>query len=384
MSCSFTDPASCVGSAASSVATGALDSIAHDFARAAGSAITWLWTQLSASTAVRLDGPGFRSDLAIVTAITGVVAVGLFVIQVGMSALRRDPGGLARAFKGLFVAFLAGGVAVAVTNTFLAAIDSLSAGVVQTATGTDISGLGSKIVTGAALLQVSNPAVMLVLALFAIVAVAIVWFALTLRKVLIVVSAVFAPLAFAGSLADITVSWTRKWIEVMAALIVSKLVLVIIFVVGWGMLATGTGEAGTGPTQSVTQLASGLLILAVAGLAPWLALRVVHFTDEHVQRLHVLGGAAAGGAQVAAAAPQKVARWTSTATRLAAAPATGGTAQGAGMAYAGGAASRPRPAQPIAAPRTQAVTIASGPTPTNRPPSDRQLSSSQGGRDGSA
>src|SRR5439155_7334756 len=107
-------------------------------------------------------------------------------------------------------------------------------------------------------------------------------------------------------LADITVSWKRKWIGVMAALIVTKLVLVIIFVVGWGMLSNGAGESGTGTTQSVTQLASGLLILAVAGLAPCLALRVVHFTDEHVQRLHVLGGSAAGGAQVAAAAPKKV------------------------------------------------------------------------------
>src|SRR5438093_6256577 len=110
--------------------------------------------------------------------------------------------------------------------------------------------------------------------------------------------------------------------------------LVMILVDGWGFRVNGAGDAGMGTTQSVTQLASGLLILAVAGLAPWLALRVVHFTDEHVQRLHVLGGAAAGGAQVAAAAPQKVARWTSTATRLAAAPATGAPAQVAGMSYA--------------------------------------------------
>ena len=313
MACSITDPASCFTSVASSVAGDAFSSIAHDFARAADSTINWLWTQIGTATSVHLSGAAFSLDLGIVATITGVVAVGLFVIQVVGSTLRRDPGGLARAFRGLFVAFIAGGAAVAITNISLAAIDSLSAGVVQAATGTDMSGMGSRVLSSTALTSVSNPAAMLLLSIAAIAATLIVWLALTLRKVLIVVSAVFAPLAFAGSLADITVAWTRRWIEIMAALIVSKLVLVLIFIIGWGVLDGGAGQNGTGSGQHVTQLVSGMLILAVAGFAPWLALKMVHFTGEHFHQLHGLAMAGTAGAQKVATAPQKVAAWASTA-----------------------------------------------------------------------
>lgn len=315
MACSFTNPLDCVSSAAKSVAGDAFSSIAQDFAKAADSTINWLWSQLSTATAVHLGGKAFDLDIGILAAISGVVAVGLFVVQVTASVLRRDPGGLGRAVKGLVVAFIAGGVAVAVTNLMLGAVDALSAGVVQVAMGTTLDQMGHRLLTAGAILNVGNPAGMFLLALVAIAASVIVWVALLVRKALIVVSAVFAPLAFAGSLADVTVAWTRRWIEVMAALIFSKLVLVMIFIVGWGILE-GAGQAGTGGAQTVTQTATGLLILTLAGFAPWMALKLVHFGGDQFQRLHVLAGHATGGARAAAAAPQKVAAWTSRASNI--------------------------------------------------------------------
>ena len=136
----------------------------------------------------------------------------------------------------------------------------------------------------------------------------IVYFALVVRKVLIVVTAIFAPLAFAGSLADITVSWTRRWIETTVALIVSKLILILIFIAGYGILIEGVGQAGSGTTQKVTQVISGVLVLFLAGFAPWSALKIVHFTGEHAHQIHSLGsstvaGAAAGGRMAQKAAP---------------------------------------------------------------------------------
>lgn len=320
-SCSFLDPLSCFGDAASSVAGDAFDGIARDFARAADATINWLWGELSSATAVHLGGPGFGLDLAIVGTITATVAVGLFVIQVVTSSLRRDPSGLARAGKGLLVAFIAGGLAIGVTNEALAAVDALSAGVVRLAMGTSLSGMGARLLGTGALLTVQNPAGMVLLSIAAIAAVVIVWFALMVRKVLIVVSAVFAPLAFAGSLADITVSWTRKWIEVMVALVFSKLILVMVFVVGWGVLEGGVGQAGNGLGQSLTQTVSGLLLLGVAGLSPWMALKLVHFSGEQFHALHGLAGSATAGAGVALSAPQKAAAWGSSAAGL----ASGGT-----------------------------------------------------------
>jgi type IV secretion system protein TrbL len=314
--CSITNPIGCLAGAAKSVAGDAFDSIAKDFGKVADSAINWLWGQMSSATAVHLGGAAFGVDVGIVAAITATAAVGLFVIQVITSTLRRDAGGLSRAVKGLLVAFIGGAIAIAVTNVLLGTVDALSAGVVRQATGTNIGGMGRAVLAAGAISSVGNPAGVMLLSLAALVAVAIVWVALMVRKVLIIVSAVFAPLAFAGSLADITVAWTRRWIEVTAALIFSKLILVIIFVVGWGVLDGGVGQAGSGVTQSVSQVVAGILILTVAGFAPWMALKVVHFSGDQFHQLHTLGSSVTAGASQAACAPQKVQSWQSTAKSM--------------------------------------------------------------------
>jgi len=302
----------CVASAAKSVAGDAFDSIARSFGHAAASATGWLWAQINTATAVTLGGSGFATVLDMVAAIAGTVAVGLFVIQIVQSVARREPAGLGRAVKGLLVAFIAGGAAVAVVNLLLGATDALCNGVVQTAVGTDPAGLGRLVLgssaTAALVGMVAGPggaAGVLLLALAVLVAVVIVYVALVIRKVLIVVTAVFAPLAFAGSLADITVAWTRRWIEFTLALIFSKLILILIFVIGYFMLIKGAGQAGSGVTEQITQVVSGVIVLALAGFAPWLALKVVHFTGDHASQLHAMSATTAGGAMAVGRMGQK-------------------------------------------------------------------------------
>ena len=135
MACAPWNPVGCAASLAKSAAGDAFSSIAHDFGHMADSAVNWLWAQTSDATAVRLGGAGFHLDLGIVATIAVTVALGLFLIQVMASTLRRDPAGLGRAVKGLFVAFLGAAIAIGATDILLAAVDALSAGVVQAATG---------------------------------------------------------------------------------------------------------------------------------------------------------------------------------------------------------------------------------------------------------
>jgi len=314
MGCSTTSPWDCVtsitGHAASSVAKDAFRSIADDFGRVAASAIDWLWSQIGSATSVQLGGAGFDLDLGIVAAVAGVVALGLFVLQLITAVLRRDHGGLARAGRGLLVAFLGSTAAIAATNLLLSAVDALSNGVVEAATGGSIEQLGSHLLVASALTTAVDPAGVLLLALVTLVAVVVVWFAMTVRKLLIVVTAVFAPVAFAGSLADVTSSWVRRWVETTVALIVSKLVLVVIFVVGLGILVDGVGQAPAsgfgGVAQPLTQAVAGLLVLCLAGFAPWLALRLVHFSGDHFAQLHAHAGAVSSAAGQAVAAPRKL------------------------------------------------------------------------------
>ena len=96
----------------------------------------------------------------------------------------------------------------------------------------------------------------------------------------------------------------------MVALVVSKLILVIIFVIGLGVLTEGLGQAtepgaSTSATQSITQTIIGALILLMGGFAPFLAIRLVHFGGDHFAQVHGHAQASVAGAQSLAAAPQK-------------------------------------------------------------------------------
>lgn len=328
MSCTgiqVTDPICAVvgsiGKLGSSVTNSVFASVATAFGNTADSAINWLWSQMSSATAISLGGPTFELDLGLVSAIAAVVCVGLFVIQLAVSALRHDGSGIGRALRGLVVATVGVAITLASLDVLLAAVDQLCAGVVRVATGDSIATLGSKIIDPALFTGlVAGPAAILILSLLAILAVAVVWFALVVRKMLIIITAIFAPLAFVGGVADLSRGWVRKWLEAMAALVFAKLILIIIFVIGLGVLGGMGTSSSAGGLSGITSDITGLLILLVAGLSPWMALKLVHFTGDHMANLAGSAAHATSGAATVIGAPQKVASMKWAAQSLGGAP----------------------------------------------------------------
>jgi hypothetical protein len=313
VSCNSIDPICAVvgsiGRLGSTVTTSVFSSVASDFGNTADSAINWLWQQMSTSSAISLGGANFELDLGIVASIAAVVCLGLFVIQMAMSALKHDAGGVGRALRGLVIATVGCAITLASLDVLLGAVDQLCAGVVKVATGGTVATLGAKIIAGTVFTEaLASPPTILILSLVAICAVAIVWFALVIRKMLIIITAIFAPLAFAGGVAELSRGWVRKWLEAMLALVFSKLILIIIFVIGLGVLGGMGSPARATPLSAITDEITGLLILLVAGLSPWMALRIVHFTGDHVATMSASAGHASSGATAVVGAPQKMAQ----------------------------------------------------------------------------
>ena len=332
--------ATSIGHLGASVTNSVFSSVASAFGNTADSAINWLWSQMTSATAISFGGPAFALDLGIVSAIAAVVCVGLFIIQLATSALKRDGTGIGRAVRGLVVATVGCAIALASLDLLLAAVDQLCSGVVSLATGDSLSTLGAKIIDPAMFTGlVAGPGAILILSLIAIVAVAVVWFALVVRKMLIIITAIFAPLAFAGGVADLSRGWVREWIEAMLALVFSKLILILIFIIGLGVLGgMGSPQNAVGLSR-ITGDITGLLILLVAGLSPWMALKIVHFTGEHMATLAISASHATSGASRVIGAPQKVASMRSTTQSLGPTPhrahsATGVSADSAAMAGA--------------------------------------------------
>jgi hypothetical protein len=130
---------------------------------------------------------------------------------------------------------------------------------------------------GLAGINVAAPGAGAVLTIFlaglAIGAAVIVWISLLIRKALLLIAIVFAPIALAGSSWDHTRGWVSKWATFLIALIVSKVVLVVIF-----LLATAQVSAPIdADLQSVSEPIAGVVLMLIAGFAPYLTYKAISF-----------------------------------------------------------------------------------------------------------
>ena len=138
------------------------------------------------------------------------------MLELIKAVLRREPASLTRAVVGVGAGILGAAASIGVVEALLAATDALCDGIVHTTGLGSIAHLGSKIAPAAALTSLASPALMLILGLGYVVASFFVWAVFIVRKAMIIVAAVFAPVAFAGAAAHATSGWVRKWVEFTA------------------------------------------------------------------------------------------------------------------------------------------------------------------------
>ncbi|WP_426592624.1 type IV secretion system protein [Cellulomonas sp. McL0617] len=311
---------------------------------------------LDSTTSVDLGVGWFRANLAVIAAIALPIVLALFVVQVLTSVLRREPGGLVRAVVGVGKALLGAGLALAVTQLALTAVDGICE-YIAAAAGMTIAQAAAEFFDFAALASFA-PGLQILLAVALIIGFVLMWGVLLFRKAALILVVVFAPIAFAGSAWDQTRVWTRRWIEVVAALVFCKVVIVVVFVVGASAFtSSGPGqEAGSQPssggTAGLSDMLVGIVLLAIAIWAPTLTWRFVHWSG--MEAAAVMHGA------VAANPISKVARSSATTSRYAAqqvamSAVTGGAGAAAKGAAGAKAASGTKPAMaagPAAPPAT--------------------------------
>ena len=294
-----------VGATAGKAASAGFGMIAKSFADAAKTMCDWMWSAISTTTSVDLTGGWFKSDIGITAEIAGVMVAALFVMQLIKGGLRRDPQALARAVTGCGIAFLGASAAVIITETLLVLTDELSDGIVHTAGLGDLGSMGRKMTPVVALSGGwFTPALVIALSFFFVIASVLVWAVFIIRKAMIIVAAVFAPVAFGGASADATRHWVRRWIEFTLAMIFSKLVIVLIFTIAISLV----GQSGSG-WHGLSNLMTGMLLLVMACFAPWLVFKLVHYVGGDIAAAHHSGmmsdAKAAAGTAVAASTAMK-------------------------------------------------------------------------------
>jgi type IV secretion system protein TrbL len=328
-----------VGAAGGAVAGSVFDSVAKSFASSAQKLTDWMWTMIAKTTRVSLSGDWFASTLGITVTLAGLIVTALFALELIKAVLRREPGALARATIGAGAGILGAAASIGVVAALLSATDALADGVVRTAGMDSIGKLGHELAPTAALTSIGSPALMLVLAIGYVIASYFVWALFVFRKAMLIVAAVFAPVAFAGAPMRATSAWVRRWVEFTLTMIFAKLVVVILFTLAVSLV----GSPGKG-FGAVGNLFSGLAMLAIACFAPWLLFRLVHFVGGDVMSTH--HQAIAQSTMQAGSTPVSLARSGAMKVASVAGGGSAGSAA-AGKAAVGGGSSSPTSGTPM-------------------------------------
>ncbi len=292
--------------AACSVAGG----VTHDVGSAVGSAVgfgvgsvldavsswvtggaAWLLSQiggvLSTTAAIDLGAPWFRSHYATMAALAGVVVVPLLLLGVLQALYRQSAGLLLRSvLVNVPLAVLLTAVAVSLVQVGLAVTDSLCAAVSNGAdldAGHFLGTVTSALAPSEAAQPGGAPTFVLFLGGVAVVVGAVlVWLELLLRSAAVYVAVLFLPLALAGLAWPAISHWARRLVDTLAALVLSKLVIVAVLSLAAGALAGGTGSIPSGAAGSGGGFASilgGAALLLLAAFAPWSLFRLLPFLE---------------------------------------------------------------------------------------------------------
>src|SRR5690625_1798906 len=248
-----------------------------------GQAAGWLfeavWTVFDTTTFVDVSDPGYIGVYNVLFGVAVFLMLIFFCLQLITGLIRRDPTALSRAALGLAKAVLGSFVAISITGLLLEITDQLTIGIVQ-ATGNTMAGMGDRIALLAAGLvgiNITAPGVGAIITIFlaglAISAAAIVWFSLLIRKALLLVAIVFAPIALSGSSWDATKGWFTKWAAFVIALIASKLVLVVIFLVAITQVSAPIDL----DLASIADPIAGIVLMLIAAFAPYMAYKFISF-----------------------------------------------------------------------------------------------------------
>lgn len=248
-----------------------------------GSAAAWLfeavWDAFDTTTLVDVTDPGYIDVYNVLFGVAVFVTLVLFCLQLITGLVHRDPTALSRAALGLAKSVLGSFVLITITGLMLEITDQLTIGVVQ-ASGNTMEGMGDRIALltgGLTAISIGAPGAGAIVTIFlsalAISAAAIVWLSLLIRKALLLVAIVFGPIALAGATWDATKGWFTKWVAFVIALILSKLVLVVIFLVAVAQVSAPIDA----DLASISDPIAGIVLMFIAAFAPYITYKFLSF-----------------------------------------------------------------------------------------------------------
>lgn len=302
---------------------------------------------------------GSDSPYAAVRNIAGFLLVGFVFLGIIQGLINGDTAGMIRRMAGSLPAAIVGMVVTtAVVGRLLALTDAMSDAVLANTDGQALHFLSG---FGASVTSATGGFAAVLLGIVAVIAGLLLWIELIVRAPLVYILVAVSPLGFAATLWPSAKGILRKTVELLLAVIVSKLVICIALAIGVAALsgagtAGSTGVAGAGLASnagaSLGALLVGAVLLGLAAFSPFIVLKLFPVAEAAL----VAQGVSRGPWR-ATQTGMSTAYSASTLTRLAGggsggaipgmaggsatSAATGGAAAGGGSAGAASAAAGP-------------------------------------------
>ncbi len=270
-----------VSGVAGSVAGTGIDAVLSGLSQWVAGGAEWLLSQIGAvlvsTTTVDLGAAWFHAHYVEMTVLAGMVVLPLLLVSTMQAVYRQDARQLLRAFLvQLPLALLLGVVAIQIVVLCLSATDAMCTAVAG-GSGSAVTALLSGISNGL-VEALGDPTmatfVLLLVGLLVAVAAFVLWLELLVRAAAVYVAVLFLPLALATLVWPSVSHWCRRLVETLAALILSKFVIVATLSLAAAAVASGTAGDGDHGAGFASVLAGGAL-LVLATFVPFAILRLI-------------------------------------------------------------------------------------------------------------
>lgn len=261
-----------VGSASRDVASAVFDGIGTWMEKGTAALLGSMIGELDDSTKPDFRETWLNAHYQEMVGVAVLLALPLLLASAITAVVRQDAGPLLRAvFVHLPLAGILTAGAMALVRLALAATDDLCRLVTNT-TGSDTNAALSQLRAGLdASVPGSGTFAAVMVCLLICIAALLLTLELIVRTSAVYVAILFMPLAFAGWLWPATARWTRRLVETLAILILSKFVIVAII----SMAASAVAEQ----SDNLSGLLSGGALLLFAAMAPFALLRMVPIVE---------------------------------------------------------------------------------------------------------
>ncbi|MFI5696477.1 hypothetical protein ACIA58_31770 [Kribbella sp. NPDC051586] len=298
------NPVGCaVGDLGNKAANSAWDSFLRWSANGLTDLSVSVFQTFSTSTSPTFDQAWWKDNLDLMVELSLPILVAVFILQCVSAVIRREPSRLGHAVVGALIGTAGVPLAVAAIATCGRVVDEISTGILGGKASMD----GIKRMTDITVFLTAPTlgGILLLAVQLGLLAMFSLYFVMLVRDVAFIAFVVFVPVAMVSWTWSATRHWLRRWIEIVGALLFSKIPMSVVFTLGFSAI----GAPGQDKAPNIGTFIGGILLVAMAAFAPLATYSFIHWAGDQGQAATRILQQGAAGVEAGKDQLERVQQW---------------------------------------------------------------------------